>query len=169
MSKILDLAKKLKALADRGVGGERENATNMLLRYMDKHGISINDIEDSDLELRTFKISPNQKTIFIQVAAMVLNFNYDLWKSRSNRNTYLIECTPGQQIEIQVAFDFYWNAYKEEIQVFTNAFIQKNRLFRDTTDEEAAKESELSKEEALKLIAMMEGIEKRDLKKQING
>lgn len=37
--KILEKARKLKALADRGVGGEKENAQRMLEEYMKKHGL----------------------------------------------------------------------------------------------------------------------------------
>jgi len=42
--KILDRAKKLKELADRGVGGEMANAKDMLKKYMDKHKITMEDI-----------------------------------------------------------------------------------------------------------------------------
>lgn len=38
--KILDKARKLKELADRGEGGEKENAINFLKVYMEKHNIS---------------------------------------------------------------------------------------------------------------------------------
>jgi len=44
-SKILDKAKKLKELADRGVGGEQDNAKDMLEKYMLKHSIDINEIQ----------------------------------------------------------------------------------------------------------------------------
>jgi len=43
--KILDKAKKLKELADRGVGGEMENAKDMLEKYMKKHNITMDEIE----------------------------------------------------------------------------------------------------------------------------
>ncbi len=44
-NKILDKAKKLKALADRGVDGEMESAKAMLAKYMEKHNITIKEIE----------------------------------------------------------------------------------------------------------------------------
>lgn len=43
-TKILDKAKKLKELADRGVDGEQVNAKDMLEKYMAKHNISIDEI-----------------------------------------------------------------------------------------------------------------------------
>lgn len=43
-TKILDRAKKLKELADRGIDGEQVNAKDMLEKYMAKHNISIDEI-----------------------------------------------------------------------------------------------------------------------------
>jgi hypothetical protein len=44
-SKILDKAKKIKELADRGVDGEQNSAKDMLARYMEKHNLTIEEIE----------------------------------------------------------------------------------------------------------------------------
>ena len=48
--KILDKVKKLKELAERGVGGEKEKAKSMLEKYMIKHEIS-------DAEISSYKPS----------------------------------------------------------------------------------------------------------------
>lgn len=53
--KILDKAKKLKALADRGVGGEKENAYRMLGLYMKKHNITENELKFHRNNEDTFK------------------------------------------------------------------------------------------------------------------
>ena len=53
--KILDKAKKLKELADRGVGGEKDNAIRMLTAYMEKHGISDTELTGHKLDDNTFK------------------------------------------------------------------------------------------------------------------
>lgn len=53
--KILDKAKKLKALADRGVGGEKENAYRMLNAYMAKHNITENELKHHRHNEETFK------------------------------------------------------------------------------------------------------------------
>ena len=47
-SKILEKAKKLKELADRGVGGEQDNAKDMLEKYMAKHNITMDEITGFD-------------------------------------------------------------------------------------------------------------------------
>lgn len=53
--KILDKAKKLEALAKRGVGGEQENAYRMLGAYMKKHNISENELKYHRQNEETFK------------------------------------------------------------------------------------------------------------------
>ncbi len=47
--KILDKAKKLKELADRGVGGEQTNAKDFLSKYMLKHSLTIDEITAHDM------------------------------------------------------------------------------------------------------------------------
>jgi len=53
--KILDKAKKLKALADRGIGGEKENATRMLCLYMEKHNITDRELNSHKINEETFR------------------------------------------------------------------------------------------------------------------
>jgi hypothetical protein len=44
-AKILDKAKKLKELADRGYDGEKDNAKDFLEKYMKKHNIDMSELE----------------------------------------------------------------------------------------------------------------------------
>ena len=44
---LLQRLERVKALAERGVGGEKENAEALLNRLMAKYGISEEDIEDT--------------------------------------------------------------------------------------------------------------------------
>lgn len=44
-AKIIDKAKKLKELADRGVGGEKENAKRMYDAYKKKHNLTDEDVK----------------------------------------------------------------------------------------------------------------------------
>ncbi len=50
MSKIITLAKKLHALAERGVGGEKINAEYKLKELCQKHNISLDDLESEEAE-----------------------------------------------------------------------------------------------------------------------
>lgn len=46
MDKKRELLQKLKALADRGVGGEKVNAQRKLDEYMRKHGYTLEDLDE---------------------------------------------------------------------------------------------------------------------------
>ncbi len=45
-NKILSMARKLKALADRGIGGEKDTAKRKYDEYCLKHGLSQSDVEE---------------------------------------------------------------------------------------------------------------------------
>ena len=47
---ILDRLRKMKQLADRGVGGERENAERLLAEIAAQYGINLADLEEEKLE-----------------------------------------------------------------------------------------------------------------------
>lgn len=51
---LLKRLERVKALAERGVGGEKENAEALLKRLMEKYDISDEDIEDTSI--RTYFI-----------------------------------------------------------------------------------------------------------------
>lgn len=51
MSNKAELLKKIKALADRGVDGERESAQTLLARLMEQYGISETELEEERREV----------------------------------------------------------------------------------------------------------------------
>lgn len=69
--KILDKARKLKELADRGEGGEKENAINFLKIYMEKHKIS-------EKELYAHKIKDENQFKGFGTDAMIKNMVAEL-------------------------------------------------------------------------------------------
>ena len=48
MNKKIEILKKLKALADRGIGGEKENAELLLKKYMKKYNISEKELNKDE-------------------------------------------------------------------------------------------------------------------------
>ena len=75
MNKHIELAKKLKALADKGIGGEKVNAEKMLNDLLKKHNITIEDVEGEKTENYFFKVKPEDSNLFIQIVKRV---RYDL-------------------------------------------------------------------------------------------
>jgi hypothetical protein len=62
MSNKAELLKKIKALAERGVDGERESAQTLLARLMEQYGISETEIEEERRETAWFPLQSRNRT-----------------------------------------------------------------------------------------------------------
>jgi hypothetical protein len=157
MDKHIELIKKIKALAEKGVGGEKLNAEKMLHRLLKKHDISIEDVDGEKMEDYFFKVKPEDVRLFVQVAKSV---RYDLKlyggiptkkiKEYKLQGNYIATCTAFEFIEIKTMLDHYTRLYKEELDVFFGAFIQANNLFANPPENEMKPIEELTQEERTK-------------------
>jgi len=151
MSKIIELAKKLKALSDKGVGGEKINAEAMLNALMKKHNITIEQIDGEEMIDYFFNITKNEHPMWYQI---VKHINYSIkcygefpkkiMKGHSLKGNYMITCTASEYIEIEAKYNFYTNLYKEELDVFFFAFCKANQLLIDNPNR---KDKEMSLED----------------------
>lgn len=157
--KIKDLAKKLRALADRGVDGEKINAEIKLTALLAKHGLSIADLDDDRVNHEQFIYKNGQAIILSHVIWRTMP-DVKIWGSKRKRNAFIIECTHAQKIEILALFDFYRKAYLKELKIFNKAFILKNDLA--TNPKEGEQIPEMSNEEAMKLRNLMKGIDQQN-------
>ena len=166
MDNYIELAKKIKELADRGVGGEKTNAKLLLKKLMKKHGITMKDIKGEECDLRKFIITSRKYKLFCQIVSTVIGRG-KIMGTRLNKSHYFIDTTVHTQLEILSKFNFYWAMYKEELKIFDHAFIHANRLYpKDSKGDD----TELSKEEEERIRRMQkmaQGIEKKEWLKQL--
>ncbi len=153
VKKYTELARKLKALVDGGMEGERENAKKLLDSLMKKHGITMEEIESEEVEFRWFEFKKELHDIFVQTAISVCGNRIKRYQQRTNINNgdfrMALELTRAEWIELDAKFAYYGNLYKEELDIFFIAFVQKNQLFNpdgselmdinDLTEEEQEK------------------------------
>lgn len=124
------LLQKIKALADRGVGGESSNAEAMLLKLMQKYGLSQDDLEESKRVRTNFHYSkPFEDRLLCQVIYMVLGDVPVYRYTNSRAKVYRVDCTAAERIEIQAAFDFYRHHLAEGLAKYYRAFVQKEDIF----------------------------------------
>lgn len=167
MEKQIELLKKLKELADRGIGGEKTNAQKMLDNLLKKHNLTLEDIGVVEKSLRVFKVKRSQRQFFMQVAASVIGNKFSYW---NDRNTFTMELTVSQFIEIDARYDFYWKEFKNEEKIFWRAFIQRNHLYALPTGKENNKPmTKEEKAELLRVLEMASNIKNKTLHKQIGG
>lgn len=176
--KLLELLKKLKALADRGEGGERENAAHMLKRLMEKHDVPMDAICDDQLKEREFFVSDDHNVLFGQVISSVIGERASRYQklTRDTRKlkSRFYNLTDAEYIEVQAKWEFYLRAWKEErkrqLDLILKAFIHKNELY--STEGNTTKKSDLTPEqlqEYMNILSLMEGMKRHHFAKQIDN
>jgi len=180
--KWIELARKLKELSIKGVDGEKINAQDKLLLIMRKYGITEQDIsgnERKDFEFNIHKEVPNK--FISQILSSVVGkrvkygceFGQFKYVKKPNHISYFIEnIEPHLFSEFMVKLDLFWKHYKSELEIFYEAFVQKNKLYsKPTDDKDDQDEKPLTKEEKekiWKMLNMMEGISSVTHHKQID-
>jgi hypothetical protein len=173
MDKVKELAKKLKALADRGEGGERLTAENMLQKLLKKHDISIAEIEGESTEIEMISISKKYEFISHIIIQSVVGecpfysfTNKDTGKNLSSKTG--VKCTKAEFIEIQAKLDFYYKVFETELHYFEIAFLHKNNIEPKTFNpENDDRRKQLSYEESQKIRLISGGIDEHPFLKQI--
>lgn len=154
------LLKKIRALAERGVGGEADNAEEILRRLMEKYGVSEDELDEVERRRHDFEYhGKEQETLLRQVVYKVTGGHaYNLVYRASGRRVKTrlgADCTAAEKVEIEFLFDFYTRLWERERAAFLSAFIQKHRIFAIRDDIEP---QEVSREELLKMQALMLGM-----------
>lgn len=154
------LLKKIRALAERGVGGEADNAEEILRRLMEKYGVSEDELDEKERRRHDFEYhGKEQEKLLRQVVYKVTGgYAYNLVYRASGRKVKTrlgADCTAAEKVEIEFLFDFYTRLWERERDAFLSAFIQKHRIFTIRDDIEP---QEVSREELLKMQALMLGM-----------
>ena len=154
------LLKKIRALAERGVGGEADNAEEILRRLMEKYGVSEDELDEEERRRHDFEYhGKEQEKLLRQVGFKVTGgYAYNLVYNATGRKVKTklgADCTAAEKVEIEFLFDFYTRLWERERAAFLSAFIQKHRIFAIRDDIEPQK---LSREELLKMQALMLGM-----------
>lgn len=169
---LLRRLEHVKALAERGVGGEKENAEALLNRLMVKHGISEEDIEDT-VERDYFIRYHNfwERKLIVQIAYKHLGSGHCCGtvgtQSGRPHKKICVTCTPAQYIEIEADFEFYKAAWEEELAIFYSAFISKNDIFPPPELASPSDDDEIDLVRLEKVRAMMSGIDRRTRRKAL--
>lgn len=167
--KNIELLKKLKRLAEEGVGGEKGNAQALLSRLMKKYNVSEIDLSDESLEEHGFEYrNQYERQLLWQLRYKIAGDRkcYRYTAGKGSRSTIYLMCTKAEAVQMEVEYEFYRALWAEEIDWLFQAFVQKHRIF-DTKP--GHKTDTISDEDYLRLFAMMEGLQSRSLHPQIEG
>ena len=165
----------IKALADWSpYEGEREAAAKKLREIMDRHGITEQDLDDSQMSTYKFKHrNKREEALLIQVAYKVLGTDsFKQYQFRRNGrivpNLSGIMCTIAQRAEIEFLFDFYRELYYREEDKLYDAFVQKHKIF-GTSSKDKDDQPKLSSEELINMELIMRALSSETPHKRIEG
>ena len=110
--RLLEKLGKVKALADRGEGGEKESAERTLAALMKRYGITEEDLEDKKVTIHWIRYKTDwERRLLGQLAYLHLGTGHSFGcvgrYTKRPRKEVGIECTPAQYIEIEADFAFY--------------------------------------------------------------
>lgn len=127
-----ELLKKIKALVERGYGGEKENAEKLLKKFMQEHNIKEEDLDEDTLKFFPFK-SPkffNSTKLVQQVLYSVVGgVNAEKGVYVNDLKQTFIKCTSAEFLEFEAKFKFYSYHFKNELETFYRAFIEANNIY----------------------------------------
>lgn len=160
--KTIQRIKKLQALAERGVGGEKTTAEKMLQKMLEKNGInSLDELESEEYEYTLFSYNGKHEIKLLrQCIYKVLTAAGDrsIYRTKGTCQKIGIYCTKAQKIEIELEFEFYRNVFYEELDTFMDAFIQAQQIFPPDAPHDRL---DKMNERDMKMALMAQGIDKR--------
>jgi hypothetical protein len=126
--KIIELIKKVKALADKGVSGESISAKEKLKRLCEKYNISENDLRD--LEEKTDYIllfrDKNERELLLNIVCMVLDVPVFKWNE--NKLCAKMKLTESQYKDIISAFEYYQKMYDDYKRYLIQGILARNAV-----------------------------------------
>ena len=124
------LLKKLKTMSEKGFGGEKAAAKNLLDKMMKKLGVTSKDLDVDEEKVYSFKIHKGKmyNKLFWQIVSSVVDFNNLKFRKSSNYE-YELLLKPEVAVELQAKHEFYSNAFKEDLNIFLSAFIHLHNLY----------------------------------------
>lgn len=173
--RLLQKIKRVQALAERGVDGEKESAAALLERLMKQYGIDEAEIAEERRETAWFRYKTElEMKLLIQVIYAVtgkVGFGCVGAHTGRKRKEVGIDCTAAERLEIEISFEFYNAAMQAELERFYSAFVAKNEIHppEGKPKVDIPPPEELSEEEAFKLAAMMDGMDEHTRRKMIES
>ena len=167
--KVRSRAAKLLALARRGVGGEKETAQRFLDRLLQKHGITLADLDDEheQPQLAEFPFKDvRERQLLVQIICTVCGVErISTWRARGKVITAV---TRAQRIEVYLSAAALLPAWRKTVERAWLAFIHTNDLSgKRKDDDEEQPPSKLSAEDLEAIMGMMSGMQKTPVRRAI--
>ena len=179
---ILLKIRKLKALAERGVGGEATNAKILLSALCEKYGIDESKLDEEEKQWYEFEMRTSVQKLFLQLYVSVYGTTerylkeVELWK-RGRKKIVKCKFTRAEYIEFSQMWEWHRKNYlaerKRMRELFQIAYYDKFKMYAsETCDEYEAqrskkKDNDLTMEDILAINMMAAACKNKSFYKQI--
>lgn len=172
---------KMQALAEGGVGGERENAARLMKEVARKNGIDLDHIGKDEVKDYLLHIPKGWKLdLFVQLATLLRVEMYKDIKApycqiiettfrmgRTRRKVYSFRGTNAQFCELHAKFAVLSRDYANQLRAVFRAFLQANDLLLPCAPDRQPTDAERKRAEIASRLAL--GIKRSQLHKQLKG
>ena len=110
-AKLIDKAKKLKALADRGVGGESDSAKHFYETFLSNNNISEFEIDSENFK-RTFNLADSEYEILL--SNIIMSVNPFCKINRTEDHKFVVILDEEDFIEVESKFRTFHNLFKKD-------------------------------------------------------
>lgn len=132
--KILERARKLKRMMDGNgaTSNEIEQARILLMRLLEKHGLTLDSLDESKREYRKFSYANRwEKSLLIQIIGMVLDKTTFITNKHGGK-AVSVELTDAEFADVTGLYKAYRKELMQEFDAITSAFFYKHDIFPAT-------------------------------------
>jgi hypothetical protein len=123
---LINTARSLQSMAQRGDAHERENAEYKLARFVRQHGITAEELGHGHVRRVRFTVPEAWHWLFTQMALNVLG---PVDVRIIDANTMTVPCAPEDVPTVWAKYQRYQRLYEEQEALFRIAFMEANALW----------------------------------------
>jgi hypothetical protein len=168
---LRDRVAKLLALAERGVGGEADNARVALNAVLQRNGMVLEDIMDERRTRCGFAWKGElERKLLMQIVVKVCGVEVPLFTRKDWPNKLLADVTTGERVEIELLFSAHRKQLKKEMELLFTAYVHKQQLFpRDGKTHDGSNATPEELERIKRVALMMMGLQTVTVRRQLGG
>lgn len=162
---IINKIKKLKALSDRGIGGEATNASKLLNELLIKYNLKYEEIFDvENKKVYSFSYSSKEeKTLLANCIANLFGSNSEIFKTlfryKNGEMKFYLKLSNLEYALFSEFYNFHRNNWKEYLKKQTKlllmSYIEAQKIYDISPEDENKKEkSSLSMTEIMAILSL---------------
>ncbi len=166
---------KVAVLAERGVGGERQQAKKILAKSLARYGVTLAELrrDDSEKIIKKYPVKNKlAKKLLCQVASCVINSGDIKHRWLKSGKSVEIFLTETQHIEVDAMYSYYLKLLEGDINLLYIAFVNKHDIFCDAGRTRSANnrgDDGMDGKSVLDMMNISRGLGNSSYRKQLKG